>query len=287
MQFSISTDEMYNTVINMKCFNKKGELQNALQTFQKGILMSITSMKLLRSKMEEKFGLRFLLTHRLNQDCLENIFCQVRGKSGANDHPSPVECLQRIKAIMLGKNPGVALHSHSNTIEQDPEEYVSAKFMNILSEQNHSTENEKLEKSAENSFSKSVVENEMDWSMEFLDEAFTEYGLLQHNFRSDDSEGCRVEYIDDTLIENGPAADNMNASAVMEYELRQKTISLQIELVDESCPESNNIHSQSQYYSGSNEVTEEFIKDLDTQMPTDALTKRIENTKEDGIGKQL
>lgn len=120
---------MYETVRNMKCFNKKGDLQNSLQIFQKGILMSITSLKLLRSKINEKFGFKYILTHRLNQDCLENFFCQIRGRSGPHDHPTPVECLQRIKMIMLGKNPGVALHNHSNTIERDPEEYVYEGFI--------------------------------------------------------------------------------------------------------------------------------------------------------------
>lgn len=143
---------MYDTVRNMKCFNKNGELQNSLQIFQKGILMSITSLKLLRSEMNEKFGYKYILTHRLNQDCLENFFSQIRGRSGAHDHPSPVECLQRIKIIMLGKNPGVALHNHSNTIERDPEEYVSATFIQTLSD-----ENKKKNKNQTVAMSKSTI----------------------------------------------------------------------------------------------------------------------------------
>ncbi|KAJ6648509.1 Transposable element P transposase, partial [Pseudolycoriella hygida] len=126
-------DEMYWTIKTMKCFNKKGELQESLQISQKGILMSITSIKGLRKEMEEKFKFRFILTHRTNQDFEENFFSQIRGRNGPIDHPSPVECLYTIKAIILGKNPGIGRHLHSNTIEQDPEEYVSATFMRHLS----------------------------------------------------------------------------------------------------------------------------------------------------------
>lgn len=98
--------------------------------------MSITSVKALRNQMDESFGFKYLLTHRLNQDCLENFYSQVRGRNGPNDHPTPVECLYTIKGIILGKNPGVSVTLHSNTIERDPEEYVSATFMSHLSRDN-------------------------------------------------------------------------------------------------------------------------------------------------------
>lgn len=166
------TDEMYDTVKNMKCFNKSDELQNALQIFQKGILMSITSLKLLRSKMNEKFGFKFILTHRLNQDFLENFFCQIRGRSGQHDHPTPVECLQRIKVIMLGKNPGVALHNHSNTMELDPEEYVSAKFMNVLSERNCKQDTNELFGIVQNEGSSDFTTDCSEWPVERLDNIF-------------------------------------------------------------------------------------------------------------------
>lgn len=127
---------MYDTMKSMKCYNKSKKLLNSLQIFQKGILMSISSVKALRAKIKEKFDYKYLLTHRLNQDCLENFFSQMRGRNGPNDHPTPVECLNTIKAIILGKNPGLTVELHSNTIEQDPEEYVSAKFLNHLTRDN-------------------------------------------------------------------------------------------------------------------------------------------------------
>ncbi|KAG4065025.1 hypothetical protein HA402_004148 [Bradysia odoriphaga] len=42
-------DEMYSTIEGMKCLNKKNKVLNSLQIFQKGILMSITSIKGLRN----------------------------------------------------------------------------------------------------------------------------------------------------------------------------------------------------------------------------------------------
>lgn len=95
--------------------------------------MSINSIKALRKDMDEKFRFKYLLTHRLNQDCLENFYCQVRGRNGTDDHPTPVDCLYRIKNIILGKNPALSAKLHCNTIDQDPEEYVSATLMNHLS----------------------------------------------------------------------------------------------------------------------------------------------------------
>lgn len=65
------------------------QLQNSLQIFQKGILMSVTSIKGLQAEMRDKFGIiLYLMTHRVNQDFLDNFFSQVRGRNGPNDHPT-------------------------------------------------------------------------------------------------------------------------------------------------------------------------------------------------------
>lgn len=38
-----------------------------------------------------KYDVKYILTARLNQDCLENFFCLVRGLGHFNDHPTPVD----------------------------------------------------------------------------------------------------------------------------------------------------------------------------------------------------
>lgn len=96
--------------------------------------MSISSIKGLRAEMERKFKMTFILTHRTHQDCLENFFSQVRYRNGPSDHPSPVECLYNVKQIILGKNPGLAKHFKTNTIEREPEEYASASLLKLLSD---------------------------------------------------------------------------------------------------------------------------------------------------------
>jgi hypothetical protein len=76
--------------------------------------------------MQEQLNANYLCTHRLNQDCLENFFFQLRSRGGADDHPSPLNALYRICMIILGKKPGI-LSSHVNTQEVEPREYLSAK----------------------------------------------------------------------------------------------------------------------------------------------------------------
>lgn len=51
--------------------------KNALQIFQKGAIISTISLQKLFTDLKERYGIHYILTHRLNQDCLENLFCQV------------------------------------------------------------------------------------------------------------------------------------------------------------------------------------------------------------------
>ena len=45
--------------------------------FQKGFVMSSTALRGLFSAVKREHGLSYLLTSRLNQDCIENLFSQV------------------------------------------------------------------------------------------------------------------------------------------------------------------------------------------------------------------
>ena len=74
-----------------------------MQVFQKGILLSIASLKGSYQDHKEKYSITYLVTHRLNQDALENFFSQVRNKGGLHDHPSPLNAIHRIRLIVLGK----------------------------------------------------------------------------------------------------------------------------------------------------------------------------------------
>lgn len=255
---------MYDTVKNMKCFNKSGELQNSLQIFQKGILMSITSLKLLRTKMNEKFGFKFILTHRLNQDCLENFFCQIRGRSGQSDHPTPVECLQRIKIIMLGKNPGVALHNHANTIERDPEEYVSAKFMNALTESKCIKGNGTIHS-----------DGVSDLSSKFIQDTSVGIDTLPNELSSADCSDWAVESQVDGLIRPD----------IPQNEFLDNSDEWPVEFLEFTALEIERLESLSSEYC--EEISDEFLADLDNDMPVNEVSKRIDKTIEDGIGRIL
>lgn len=65
--------DVLDTVSTMRCLSK-----NTMQVFQKGFIISIKSIQSLFTDLQEKYKILYLLTHRLNQDCLENFFSQVR-----------------------------------------------------------------------------------------------------------------------------------------------------------------------------------------------------------------
>ncbi len=47
-----------------------------------GFILTINSVKMLFDRLRAEFGFKFLLTNRLNQDCLENHFATIRGRGG-------------------------------------------------------------------------------------------------------------------------------------------------------------------------------------------------------------
>jgi hypothetical protein len=89
-------DEVYKMIKNMLRTDRK-----SIQVFQKGILISIQSIKTLYCEMKRRYGVNYILTYKVNQDLLENFFSQIRGWGGTT-HPSPLQCINRIKLIILG-----------------------------------------------------------------------------------------------------------------------------------------------------------------------------------------
>ena len=78
-----------------------------------GIVNHIKSLKELYAELKNE-GYSFVLTSRLNQDCVENIFSQIRGM--ANDtHPGPVEFTRRLENIIWSRNRYQANFKNPNT----------------------------------------------------------------------------------------------------------------------------------------------------------------------------
>ena len=71
--------------------------------FQTGIIVSIKATLDLYEELKTE-GFSFLLTSRLNQDSLENVFSQLRALGGNNTHPSSVQTINRIRTLCLSKN---------------------------------------------------------------------------------------------------------------------------------------------------------------------------------------
>lgn len=115
-------DKVNNVFRTMRCCNK-----NQLQIFQKGVLITNSSIKALLEDLKKRLpGIEYLLTHKVNQDCLENFFSHLRLKGGFNDHPSPLDAMYRMRMIILGKNAG-AVQSNLNTIDKSEEDFVVAR----------------------------------------------------------------------------------------------------------------------------------------------------------------
>ena len=57
----------------------------------RGWKISINATIGLWTDLHKNFDFHYLLTNRLNQDCIENLFSILRGKGENRDNPSPVE----------------------------------------------------------------------------------------------------------------------------------------------------------------------------------------------------
>lgn len=98
-QWDILT-KVYNTVLEMRAVGKSGLIQ-----FQKGILMNIKSLLMLYQHLRahSEKAVKYIMTDRLNQDCLERFFGYMRSKGGGlNDHPSPLQFKYRLRASIVG-----------------------------------------------------------------------------------------------------------------------------------------------------------------------------------------
>ena len=87
--------------------NKLEVMSSAPQKWIDGIQNSIKSTKMLFKDLvvgvDSPGPFKYILTARLNQDCLENLFSKLRAMGGPNDHPGPVRFMKRLRMMLLGK----------------------------------------------------------------------------------------------------------------------------------------------------------------------------------------
>ena len=100
-----SLHQMYELVSQM-VFGRTGRMtgeRKQMIAFQKGILCSIKSVQSLWEELRQE-GFSYLLTHKLNQDFVENLFSAIRGMGGSDTHPDPVTFCNRIRILKIQQN---------------------------------------------------------------------------------------------------------------------------------------------------------------------------------------
>ena len=76
--------------------------KTSLLPYQKGFLVTIQSLRGLVADLLPVLGQgSYILPGRINQDLVESFFSLVRGKGGANFHPSPSEAKCRVRSLSL------------------------------------------------------------------------------------------------------------------------------------------------------------------------------------------
>ena len=80
------------------------EASKAMLPFQRGWLVTIDAALELVDKLKRKYNATFLLTTRINQDALENLFSRIRYIGGADTHPGSVEFMSRLRLLVLGQS---------------------------------------------------------------------------------------------------------------------------------------------------------------------------------------
>jgi len=106
-------DEMRSYISNLRVIGKK-----SLLPFQKGFLISISSTKALYKELSSE-GIKCLLTAHCNSDPAENFFSCLRTLGGSNDHPGPVECMNRIRLLIMSRDAKIVVENSAVEIETE------------------------------------------------------------------------------------------------------------------------------------------------------------------------
>lgn len=108
------------------CADMRVGKRNSLLPFQKGFLTSINSLFGLYTDMKNA-GASYILTAKLNQDCLENFFSRIRGFGVFYNNPTPFEVKNRIRLLILtGSANKIPLSLGASIVEDKNENEHSA-----------------------------------------------------------------------------------------------------------------------------------------------------------------
>ena len=103
-----------------------------------GWQLSIRALVNLWRELNSAYGFKYLLTSRLNQDCLENFFSIIRGKGGHRIHPNALQFRSAFRACAVDSLFSV---SNSSNCLEDVDTFL-LKIKNISSPANAGQEPE-------------------------------------------------------------------------------------------------------------------------------------------------
>ena len=66
-----------------------------------GWIIAIKSLLALWEDLNQNHNVRYLMTRRLNQDCVENLLSVIRGKGGHGDRPNPKQFREFLRQVMV------------------------------------------------------------------------------------------------------------------------------------------------------------------------------------------
>ena len=119
--------------------------RKSLLPFQKGILISIQSTRLLFAEVSQK-GLKCILTRHLSSDPTENSFACLRSMGGTCGHPGPVDLSNRVRLLIMSRNAEVVVENSAVEIQApdretaEEDENISAAILSQIFDNDSATE---------------------------------------------------------------------------------------------------------------------------------------------------
>lgn len=116
-------NKILNDVTEVMLRMKVGQKKNLLP-FQKGFILNNESLKnlfyyLKETFSNEAFNVQFILTNRLTQDVIENLFSYIRSMGIGHNHPSALNFQYRLRWYILGKHSGNLLDKRNTEEDGD------------------------------------------------------------------------------------------------------------------------------------------------------------------------
>ena len=108
--------------------------RKCLLPYQKGILTCITALLDLFPYLQNKYGISYLLTSRLNQDIVENCFSKIRAMGGSNTSPGALEFQKRLRLLILGGYSDYSVQTGSVQPTEGDEVFLSQEVLSTIKE---------------------------------------------------------------------------------------------------------------------------------------------------------